>query len=143
NTITFNVTSVLDSPVITSNGGGDNALVDVTENTLAVTTVTASDGDAGDTLSFSLDGGADADKFTIDTSTGVLSFKNAPDFETPTDVGGNGVYDVNVKATDTNGLFDIQSIAVTVKSSNEAPALPAIGGKIATAMEAGSTQKLL
>ncbi len=41
-------------PVITSNGGGDNAAVSVPENTTPVTTVTATDADAGTTIIYSI-----------------------------------------------------------------------------------------
>ena len=59
------VAGVNHPPTITSNGGGDTAAVSVAENTTAVTTVTATDPDAGQTLSYSIIGGADAAKFTI------------------------------------------------------------------------------
>ena len=56
NTITINVTAVADnSPVITSNGAGPSALVNVAENTTAVTTVTATDADIpAQTFTYSL-----------------------------------------------------------------------------------------
>ena len=44
-------------------------------------TATADDAD-GDDLTFSVSGGADADRFQIDAGTGALSFVEAPDFET-------------------------------------------------------------
>ena len=100
--------------MITSNGGGDTAAVSIAENTTAVTTVTATDPDVGQTLSYSIIGGADASKFTIGSSTGALSFVTAPNFETPTDAGGNNVYDVIVQASDGHGGIDTQAIAVTV-----------------------------
>ena len=34
-------------------------------------------------------------KFSIDATTGALSFVAAPDHEAPTDTGGNNVYDVD------------------------------------------------
>jgi hypothetical protein len=46
-----------EAPVITSDGGGATAEVDVPENTTEVTTVTATDVDAGATLTFSITGG--------------------------------------------------------------------------------------
>ena len=49
---------------------GDTAAVSIPENTSAVTTVTATDPDAGQTLSYSISGGADAAKFIIGPSTG-------------------------------------------------------------------------
>jgi len=118
--IAVTVTNVNEAPVITSNGGGDNAAVNVAENTKAVTTVVATDVDAATTLTYSIAGGADAALFTINASTGALSFIAAPDFETKADNGGNGVYDVIVQASD-GTLVDTQSIAITVTNVNEAP----------------------
>ena len=70
--------------MITSNGGGATAAVNVAENTTAVTTVTATDADLpAQTLTYSIIGGADAAKFTINGSTGALTFVAAPDYETP------------------------------------------------------------
>ena len=103
-------------PTITSNGGGDTAAVSIAENTTAVTTVTATDPDVGQTLSYSIIGGADASKFTIGSSTGALSFVTAPNFELPTDAGGNNVYDVIVQASDGHGGIDTQAIAVSVQN---------------------------
>jgi hypothetical protein len=116
-----------DPPSITSNGGGANASVSATENSVAATTVTASDPDAGSTLTYSITGGADAARFTIDSATGVLTFVSAPNFEAPTDAGANNVYDVIVQVSD--GAFtDSQSIAVTVTNQNEAPSITSNGG---------------
>ena len=103
-------------PTITSNGGGDTAAISLAENTTAVTTVTATDPDVGQTLSYSIIGGADASKFTIGSSTGALSFVTAPNFELPTDAGGNNVYDVIVQASDGHGGIDTQAIAVSVQN---------------------------
>jgi len=72
--IAVTVTNVNDNPpVITSNGGGDSAGVSVAENATAVTTVAATDADS-DTLTYSITGGADALKFSIDATTGALTF---------------------------------------------------------------------
>jgi hypothetical protein len=101
-------------PTITSNGGGDTAAASIVENTTAVTPVTATDPDTGQTLSYSISGGADAAKFIIGPSTGALSFVTAPNFELPTDVGGNNVYDVIVQVSDGHGGLDTQAITVTV-----------------------------
>ena len=37
-------------------------------------------------------------KFSINPNTGVLAFSTAPDFEAPTDLGANNVYDVTVQS---------------------------------------------
>src|SRR5439155_5478876 len=82
----------------------------VAENSTVYTMVTSLDFDAVPSLSYSITGGADGAKFTIDASTGALSFVSAPNFETPTDAGGNNVYDVTVQVSD--GTFtDTQDIA--------------------------------
>ena len=104
------------NPVITSDGGGASASINVLENDLYVSTVAASDADLpAETLTYSIVGGVDAAKFAIDGSTGVLTFVSGPDFESPTDLGANNVYDVVVQVSD--GTFaDTQSIAVTVNN---------------------------
>src|SRR6185295_7571435 len=54
------------APIITANGGGATAALSVVENSTAVATLTAADPNPGDVLTFSIVGGADADKFAID-----------------------------------------------------------------------------
>ena len=58
-TLTITVNDINDAPVITSDGGGPTANLNVAENTTAVTTVTSSDVDGG-TPSYAIVGGADA-----------------------------------------------------------------------------------
>ncbi len=128
--IAVTVNNVNENPIITSDGGGVSASVNAVENQTAVTTVTATDQDSGDTLTYSISGGADSAKFNINSSTGVLTFASAPNYETPTDSGANGVYDVQVTVTDdgTGILTDVQAIAVTVTNANEAPVISSNGG---------------
>ena len=109
------------APAITSNGAGAAASISVAENTTTVTTVAATDADTSQTLTYSISGGADAAKFAINSSTGALSFASAPNYEAPTDSGGNNVYDVTVQVSDGQGGTDTQAIAVTVANANEAP----------------------
>jgi VCBS repeat-containing protein len=109
------------APVISSNGGGATANVTVAENSTVVTTVAATDADVGQTRSYSIVGGADAAKFTINSMTGALSFASIPNYESPTDSGGNNVYDVTVQASDGHGGTATQAIAVTLTNVNEGP----------------------
>ena len=51
-------------------------------------------------------------------TTGALTFIAAPDYENPTDAGGNNVYDVTVQVSD-GTLTDTQAIAVTVTNVND------------------------
>ena len=82
------------------------------ENQTAIpdATITATDVDADDTLTFSVSG----DVLEIDAN-GVLSFATAPDFETTTSVTAT------VTVTDAAGLTDTQEVTVTVTDENEAP----------------------
>ena len=66
-------------------------------------------------------------KFSINATTGALSFVAAPNFEAPTDAGANNVYDVIVQVSD-GTLTDTQAIAVTVTNANEAPVITSNGG---------------
>ena len=110
-------------PVITSNAGGDTAAVSVAEGTTSVTTVTVEDPDAEQTLTYSLAGGADEAAFTIDGTSGVLSFVAAPDFETPADLDQDNIYEVVVEVSDGAGGIDSQAISVTVADVNTAPTI--------------------
>ncbi len=127
--ISVTVTNQNDNaPVITSNGGGASAAISLAENTTSVTKVTATDADNLGALTYSLVGGADRSHFTINTTTGALAFKAAPDFESPKDAGGINIYDVQVQVSD-GKLIDTQAIAVRVVNQNEAPGITSNGGK--------------
>lgn len=118
-TFTITVTDVNEfSPVITSDGGGASASVNVAENTTAVTTVTATDADGTAVITYSISGGADAAKFQIGSSSGVLTFVTAPDYETPTDADTDNDYVVVVQASDGTNT-DTQTITVTVTNVDE------------------------
>ena len=105
----------------------------VAERTTAVGTVVAGDPDDGDVVTgYAITGGADQAKFSIDGSSGVLSFKAAPDYENPQDVAsttpanaaGNNEYLVEVTATsgaDGRALTATQAITVTVTDVDEKP----------------------
>ncbi|MEY1555886.1 ExeM/NucH family extracellular endonuclease [Yoonia sp. R2331] len=112
-TVTITITGENDAPELTL---ADTA--EVAENTTAVAAASAFDVD-GDTITYSLSGN-DAVLFDIDAN-GVLTFKDAPDFEAPADADGDNVYDVTVIASD-GTLSDSADIAVTVTDVDEGPA---------------------
>jgi hypothetical protein len=124
--LSITVTNVNEAPVIGSNGGGDTAALTVAENGVAVTTVAASDPENA-AVTYSISGGADAARFAINGSTGVLTFVAAPNFEAPADFDANNVYLVNVRASD-GVLADTQALSVTVTNVNEAPVIGSNGG---------------
>ncbi len=82
----------------------------VIEGSTEILTVTTEDSN----VTFSIVAGADADKFTLDAKSGILSFKNAPDFENPTDSDANNTYIVEVEATHPYNEKATQTIIVTV-----------------------------
>ena len=112
-TFRLTVNPVNDAPLVTS---GATATVD--ENQTAAYTATATDVDAGTTLAYSLLG-TDAGLFNIDSSTGVVTFKVAPDFEAPADDNDDNAYQITVRATDEGGLFDDQAVTITVADVQE------------------------
>ncbi len=113
-----NVAEQTGGPTITSFAGADGAWVPaVSENTTAVTTVTATDpnlGD-GDSIRYSIEPGREGSFFNVDPVTGVVTFKTAPDFENPQDSDRNNIYDVTIVATDSYGVQDKQLLWVAVK----------------------------
>jgi hypothetical protein len=119
------------APVLTSDGGGASAAFALTENTAAVTTVTASDADQpAQTLTYSIAGGADAARFAIDAATGALRFVTAPDHEAPSEAGTDNVYDVTVQVSD-GGLQVTQTLLIRVTGVNDnAPRLIVQSGSV-------------
>ena len=67
-----------------------------------------------ETVTWSLNGGADASKFNINSSTGALSFSSAPDFENPSDANSGNDYVVIVRATDSASNTSDQTVTVSV-----------------------------
>ena len=118
------VPSASTPPVITGPTGGPGAAtstVTMNENISAVTTFSADK-----TVAWSVNGGLDQSRFSINTFTGALSFISAPDFENPTDSNGDNIYIVIVRATDTNGNISSQTLTVTIANVVELP--PVITG---------------
>ena len=115
--VTINLTNVNEGPMLTS----PPTALSVPENSTAVHSYAATDPDAGTVFSWSLSG-ADAGDFSISTS-GVLTFSSAPDFENPIDSNTDNEYIVTVKATDngTPPLKDQHTLRVTVTDVNETP----------------------
>ncbi|MDP4153236.1 MAG: S-layer homology domain-containing protein, partial [Bacillota bacterium] len=110
------VTNVNEIPSITSSDAANFA-----EN--SIETAYASNGtdpDKNDTLTWSISG-TDAALFNIDSNTGAVTFKSAPDYETPTDSGADNIYNITVAMTDAGGLKASKDVAITVTNVNEAP----------------------
>ncbi len=72
------------------------ATANAAENQTAAYDANATDQTA---LTYSI-GGTDAALFDINSATGVVTFKAAPNYEAAGDAGANNVYDITVTATD-------------------------------------------
>ena len=105
NVATITVNPVADAPVFTS-----PSTFAVPENQLDVTTLTASDAD-GDEITFSKQG-QDSDSFNLEQTTGVLTFSEAPDYETKTD------YTLIAQANDGANITE-KELFVAVTNVNE------------------------
>ncbi len=89
------------APVVTSNGGGAVINISVPENTIDVTTITVTDADLPTpSIDYVFAGGADDFLFTVDPSTGKLSFLTAPSYNAPNDAGLDHIYNVKFEIQD-------------------------------------------
>ena len=96
-TLTTTITDVGDETapnIIGPSGAAGDATssISIREHTENIFTFTANE-----SITWSISGGDDQNLFNIDSSTGVLSFKSAPNYESPTDADSNNIYQVNVK----------------------------------------------
>ena len=128
--LTFTLQSVNTAPSFTSDTG-----FEVDENQTVVGTVAATDPDSGDVVAYAISGGADASKFDIAETTGVLTFTTPPDYESAVDMAstqplndaGNNEYIVTVRATGgtaERAMTSEQTITVTVTDVDEPPEAP-------------------
>ncbi len=124
--VTISINNVNEEPTI----AGDSA-PDVDENTTVVGTYTVSDPDTADTHTWSIDSDTsveenqDGSLFEIDSTSGELSFKNAPDYETPgsATTPASNTYQVTIKVTDNGSpaMSDTFDVVVDVTNVNEGP----------------------
>lgn len=83
-----------------------------------VYTATASDAD-GDTLVFSLTGGADQSGFSIDSASGAVSLIAAADFESPADANTDNTYELTLGVDDGNGGSATLDVSINVTDVDE------------------------
>ena len=106
-----------------------SATFDAAENQTAAGTVRAEDSDAGDAVTgYAITGGADRGFFSMGSTSGVLTFDDAPNFEDAQDADTGNTYEVTVQATSGTGEREqtaTQTITVTVRDDDtEAPDAP-------------------
>ncbi|WP_197452459.1 DUF4347 domain-containing protein [Rosistilla carotiformis] len=99
---------------IAPNGATVNENID-TSGGYAVATMTASDLNAGDTATYSIIGGLDQAKFSIAGGDQLILTAGRLDFES------QSTYRVEVRVTDSEGLFYDELLTIGVNDLNEAP----------------------
>lgn len=102
-------------PVITS----PNEVIYDENGTIPVLQVTAT---AEGSVTYSI-AGLDSDFFNIDTATGLITFKESPNFEDPRDTGGDNEYNMYVTVTDEYGNYTTQLLSVSINNINERPSV--------------------
>ncbi len=113
--ITVTITDVAEgsAPVITT-----PSTASVDENQKSAIDVDATDSD-GDTIVYSIEGGADGDAFDINSTTGVVTFKTAPDYETKNSyaltVGASDLTSTTTKEI-TISINDLQGGSLVLKT---------------------------
>ena len=123
---------------------------DVPENQLVARRLAARDADPGDEVTgWAVVGGADRFQFSIAPDTGELSFREAPDYESPADAAsadplneaGDNAYVVTVEVTSGAGARELtaeQTFTIRVSDEREPPEVPeapAISGETADSLE--------
>ena len=93
----------------------------IDENITSVFTFTSNENVSWDFDDSTLygNGGRDVAKFSINSSSGELSFLDAADYENPTDYDSNNDYVVVVRATDAAGNKSVQTVTITINDVNE------------------------
>lgn len=123
---------------ITLSGSGS-----IPENTTSIGSFSTVDYDGG-THSYSLavgTGSEDNSLFSL-TSSGVLSFSSAPDFEDPTDTGstvGNNTYSLRVRTTDSTSNTFEKVFVITVTDVDDENPVISLGGSTPMDIEIGNT----
>ena len=117
--ITVNINSCNAIPRITNNGSKETNSLSIVENFKGtVIDMNAKDND-GDTendggLTWSFAGGTDVSDFNLNKKTGIVTFKNSPNYENPHDKDLDNVYEVNIKVIDSKGDSDEQLLKVKI-----------------------------
>ena len=124
----FEIIDVNESPSIAT-----TKISDIAEGVSSIATISASDPDAGASLSYSLvdsNGAKDEGLLSINSSTGVVAFIAAPNFETPTDVGADNKIEFSVLVSD--GSLEVsQDYLFSITNVNEAPTISSSSFSIA------------
>jgi hypothetical protein len=84
----------------------------------------------GSGLTYSVAGGADQAKFTLNATTGLLTWVSKPNYEAPTDANTDNTYEVSIKVTDLDGNMDVLLLHVLVTDNAVESFNPTITGTL-------------
>ena len=110
--LTITVTDGNEIPTITSATSAS-----ILENTSGTIYTASATDPEDDTLTYALSS-TDKDDFTIDSSSGTISFTINPDYENPADADTDNVYQVTLEVSDGSNTVT-QELTFTVTDSNE------------------------
>ena len=110
--LTITVTDGNEIPTITSATSAS-----ILENTSGTIYTASATDPENDTLTYALSS-TDKDDFTIDSSSGTISFTINPDYENPADADTDNVYQVTLEVSDGSNTVT-QALTFTVTDSNE------------------------
>ena len=113
--LVITVIDVDEAPTITSAPDASTP-----ENTTITFTASATDPESNP-LSYSLSG-TDAANFTINSSSGAISFTIIPDYENPADSDANNVYSLTLEVSDSTHTTS-QALSITVTNVDEPPSI--------------------
>tara|TARA_B100000965_G_scaffold404298_1_gene434634 strand:+ start:181 stop:1695 length:1515 start_codon:yes stop_codon:yes gene_type:complete len=99
--------------------GAARSDIEVPENKLEIYTCTANKPVTWSIITVGGGASEEVDFFTIDSKTGVLKFKSAPDYENPQDEKGANNYDFYIQATDNSGNKVRQWVEIVVTDVDE------------------------
>ena len=94
--------------------GDESSTISIDENSTAIHTFTANE-----PVQWSLENGTDNSLFSINSSTGALSFRSSPDYESPNDYNSDNNYIVVVLATDSANNTSDHTLIISVRDVNE------------------------
>ncbi|KAL5014827.1 hypothetical protein ScPMuIL_009097 [Solemya velum] len=119
-TLELEITNTNESPVFSSPAYHFTADEGPKGTVLPDLQLSVLDEDAGETFTFRLTGGTHADKFSVDSVTGILSFADDVDIRA---VDSPARFDVQLEVKDVGGLTTTTLLEILIENVNQKPAM--------------------
>ena len=121
----FDIVNRNEPPFFDTTTPSINDIGNLEEGNTQIASISASDSDAQDSLTYSLInsvGAKDEGLISVNKKTGVVRFKVSPDYEKPIDVGSDNSINFSVQVSD-GALIDVQEYSFAITNKNEAPVI--------------------